>query len=339
MSSIIEVEQLSKRFGDTTALDDVSLEVRQGTVLGLLGPNGAGKTTTIRVLATLLAADAGRAMVGGFDVVTEPDRVRSLIALTGQYAAVDEKLTGTENLEMVGRLLGYTKSAAAARSVELLDRFGLSDAGDRLVVTYSGGMRRRVDLAVSLVGRPQVLFLDEPTTGLDPSSRLQLWDIVRELVAEGTTLLLTTQYLEEADELADRIVVIDHGAVIAEGTGDELKDRVGGRSLEIELVDGSQLGAASELLRHRTNRTPQLNEAARLVSMPIGHDTDLAASLVAELNSASIGIADFRFRQPSLDQVFLAFTGHTTDRPNGSVEPPSHDGISTTRHDTETASL
>ncbi|MEM9518806.1 MAG: ATP-binding cassette domain-containing protein [Actinomycetota bacterium] len=328
MTTIIEVEGLSKRFGDTLALNNVSLKVQQGTVLGLLGPNGAGKTTTIRVLATLLAADAGRARVGGFDVETEPDQVRSLIALTGQYAAVDEKLSGTENLEMVGRLLGYKKAAAAARAAELLERFGLSDAGDRLVGTYSGGMRRRVDLAVSLVGNPLVLFLDEPTTGLDPSSRVQLWDIVRELVADGTTLLLTTQYLEEADELADRIVVIDHGAVIAEGTGDELKDRVGGRSLEIELVHAAQLTTAAELLQQRTNRRPQLDEEARLISLPVGYDTDLAASLIAQLSSASIGITDFRFHRPTLDQVFLALTGNPTDQPTATSTPETETAAS-----------
>ena len=321
MGTIIEVEGLSKRFGDMVALDEVSLEVQQGTVLGLLGPNGAGKTTTIRVLATLLAPDAGWARIGGFDVASEPDEVRSLIALTGQYAAVDEKLSGAENLEMVGRLLGYNKSDAATRAVELLARFALSDAGDRLVGTYSGGMRRRVDLAVSLVANPKVLFLDEPTTGLDPSSRLQLWDIVRELVADGTTLLLTTQYLEEADELADRIVVIDHGAVIAEGTGNELKDRVGGRSLEIELVHEGQLTAAADLVQQHTNRTPQLDDEARLISLPVGYDTDLAASLVAQLSGASIEINDFRFHRPTLDQVFLALTGKPTATATSETEP------------------
>ena len=321
MGTIIEVEGLSKRFGDMVALDEVSLEVQQGTVLGLLGPNGAGKTTTIRVLATLLAPDAGWARIGGFDVASEPDEVRSLIALTGQYAAVDEKLSGAENLEMVGRLLGYNKSDAATRAVELLARFALSDAGDRLVGTYSGGMRRRVDLAVSLVANPKVLFLDEPTTGLDPSSRLQLWDIVRELVADGTTLLLTTQYLEEADELADRIVVIDHGAVIAEGTGNELKDRVGGRSLEIELVHEGQLTAAADLVQQHTNRTPQLDDEARLISLPVGYDTDLAASLVAQLSGASIEINDFRFHRPTLDQVFLALTGNPTATATSETEP------------------
>ena len=236
-----------------------------------------------------------------------------MIGLTGQYAAVDEKLTGTENLEMVGRLLGYGKTAATARAGELLERFALSDAGDRLVGTYSGGMRRRVDLAVSLVGLPKVLFLDEPTTGLDPPSRLQLWDIVRELVDGGTTLLLTTQYLAEADELADRIVVIDRGSVIEEGTGVELKDRIGGRSLEIELIDGAQLDTAASIVRSRSGELPHIDVAARRLSVSVGSDTDLATQIVAALSGASIFIEDFGFHRPTLDEVFLAVTGHRTD--------------------------
>ena len=244
MTPIIEVEDLHKRFGQTQALAGVSLSVEPGTVLGLLGPNGAGKTTTVRVLATLLKPDSGRATVAGYDVVTQADEVRTVIGLTGQYAAVDEKLTGHENLWMVGRLLGMNKAQAHQRADELLERFRLSDAGDRQVRTYSGGMRRRVDLAVSLVGRPSVLFLDEPTTGLDPVSRFEMWDVTRELLADGTTVLLTTQYLEEADELADRIVVIDKGAVIAEGTADELKDRTGGRNLDVTLRHAAAVESA-----------------------------------------------------------------------------------------------
>ncbi len=329
MRSLIEVEHLYKRFDDTVALDDVTFAVEEGTVLGLLGPNGAGKTTTIRILATLLAPDAGTARIDGVDAATDPDRVRSMIGLTGQYAAVDEKLTGFENLEMVARLLGCTKPAATARAAELLERFDLSHAGDRLVGTYSGGMRRRVDLAVSLVGRPTVLFLDEPTTGLDPPSRLQLWDIVNELVDGGTTLLLTTQYLEEADELADRIVVIDRGAVIADGTGIELKDRVGGRRLEIELFDRAQLDAAANLIRNRSAQLPHVDVASRRLSVPIGSDTDLATELIGSLRTASIVLEDFGFHRPTLDEVFLAVTGHTTDADDVTTGPAgahrSHD--------------
>lgn len=325
MPSIIEVEDLAKRFGDTAALDDVSLEVEQGSVLGLLGPNGAGKTTTIRVLATLLTPDGGRARVGGVDVLGDPSRVRSMIGLTGQYAAVDERLTGAENLTMVARLLGYRKRVAKVRAGELLERFGLSDASDRLVGTYSGGMRRRVDLAVSLVGQPSVLFLDEPTTGLDPSSRLQLWEIVRELVAGGTTLLLTTQYLEEADELADRIVVIDRGSVIAEGTGDQLKARVGGRTLAVTLADSSQITLAGDLVQRSCGERPRLDADAGVVSIPVGADTALASRLVAEFSEASIPIDDFGFRRPTLDHVFLALTGHTADSSTETDASPNTD--------------
>ena len=309
-SPIIVVDDVHKRFGETQALDGVSLSVDQGTVLGLLGPNGAGKTTTVRVLATLLRPDSGSAAVAGFDVRSQADEVRSVIGLTGQYAAVDEKLTGHENLWMVGRLLGMSKADAHRRADELLERFSLSDAGDRQVRTYSGGMRRRVDLAVSLVGRPRVLFLDEPTTGLDPASRLELWDIARELVADGTTVLLTTQYLEEADELADRIVVIDRGKVVAEGTADELKDQTRGRVLQVEVADRTRLDEARDVL---TRMAPpegiHVDAATRSVSVPVGTDTALAASAIAVLSSAGIEIADFTLERPSLDDVFLELTG------------------------------
>ncbi len=311
---IIVVDDVHKRFGETRALDGVSLSVDQGTVLGLLGPNGAGKTTTVRVLATLLRPDSGSAAVAGFDVRRQADEVRSVIGLTGQYAAVDEKLTGHENLWMVGRLLGMSRADAHQRAEELLERFSLSDAGDRQVRTYSGGMRRRVDLAVSLVGRPRVLFLDEPTTGLDPASRLELWDIARELVADGTTVLLTTQYLEEADELADRIVVIDRGKVVAEGTADELKDQTRGRVLQVEVADRTRLDEAREVLaRMAPPEDIHVDTSTRSVSVAVGTDTALAASAIAVLSSAGVEIADFTLERPSLDDVFLELTGSSAD--------------------------
>ena len=311
MAPIILVEDLHKRFGETQALAGISFSVEPGTVLGLLGPNGAGKTTAVRVLATLLTADQGRATVAGFDVHSQADQVRSVIGLTGQYAAVDEKLTGAENLRMVGQLLGMTKTEALARARELLGRFDLADAGDRQVGTYSGGMRRRVDLATSLVGRPRVLFLDEPTTGLDPASRLEVCDIARELVADGTTVLLTTQYLEEADELADRIVVIDHGRVIEAGTADELKDRTGGRTLHIEVLDPAGLAAAAATIAELAPTPPEVDQATRTITVAVGTDTELAATAITRLNAAGIHIDDFRLERPSLDDVFLTLTGHT----------------------------
>jgi len=313
MTAIIQVDDLHKSFGDTHALAGVSLSVDEGTVLGLLGPNGAGKTTAVRVLTTLLKADSGTATVGGFDVATQANQVRSIIGLTGQYAAVDEKLTGAENLRMVGQLLGMDKAHAGRRAAELLQRFELADAADRQVGTYSGGMRRRVDLAVSLVGRPRILFLDEPTTGLDPASRLELWAIARELVADGTTVLLTTQYLEEADELADRIVVIDHGRVIEEGTADELKDRTGGRSLEIEFTSRDDLEPASRILAGLAPGTQvQRDDAQNTLSLGVDQDTALAARVIASLSDSGLSIEDFHMARPSLDDVFLALTGHST---------------------------
>ncbi len=310
MPPIIEVQDLHKHFGDNHAVDGVSFTVDEGSVLGLLGPNGAGKTTTVRMLATLLTPDSGSARVAGRDVVREANAVRSTIGLTGQYAAVDEKLTGKENLWMVARLLGMSSEGATYRANELLERFALTEAADREVATYSGGMRRRADLAVSLVGSPRVLFLDEPTTGLDPSSRLSLWEITRELVEEGTTVLLTTQYLEEADELADRIVVIDHGAVIAEGTSGELKDQTGGRSLVVEIHDPEQLDRAVRLLAECPDcPEPTRDEQRHTVVLPVEDDTAVAARAIAILAEGSVDIADFHLERPSLDDVFLSLTG------------------------------
>lgn len=307
---MIAVHDLHKSFGETAAVAGVSLEVPPGTVLGLLGPNGAGKTTVVRMLATLLLADSGSATIAGHDVVSEASAVRSIIGLTGQYAAVDEKLTGSENLSMVARLLGYSKRDAAARATELLERFSLTDAGDRPVSTYSGGMRRRTDLAVSLVGRPEVLFLDEPTTGLDPASRLQLWSIIRELVADGTTVLLTTQYLEEADELADRIVVIDKGMVIAEGTSDELKDETGGRHLSVQFDSVDDLRSARMVLCDiAALEEMTCDEPTRSLRMSVGRDPALAARSIAALNDTGLNLADFRLERPSLDDVFMSLTG------------------------------
>ena len=324
---MIEVDDLHKRFGTTQALSGVSFDVETGTVLGLLGPNGAGKTTAVRVLATLLQADRGRARIDGHDVVADADTVRSIIGLTGQYAAVDEKLTGSENLELVGRLLGMRGERARARARELLERFDLAEASDRQVGTYSGGMRRRADLAVSLVGRPRVLFLDEPTTGLDPASRVGLWSIIRELVADGTTVLLTTQYLEEADQLADRIVVIDHGTVIEEGTANELKDRTGSRTLQVQVAEDHELEPArSVLCGLAPPEGVQVDAAIRTISLPVGTDTSLASHAIAGLSDAGIDIVDFHMGRPSLDDVFLSLTGSGTDSPTAGSDDASPGG-------------
>ena len=306
----IEATGLGKAFGDTWAVDGVDLAVRRGSVYGVLGPNGAGKTTTIRMLATLLRPDRGKALVLGHDIVEEAAAVRAAVSLTGQLASVDEDLTGRENLVLLGRLLGLRRADAKARATELLEAFGLADAAGRLVKHYSGGMRRRLDIAASIVVTPELMFLDEPTTGLDPRSRNQVWDIIRALVAEGTTILLCTQYLEEADQLADGIAVIDHGKVIAEGTPGQLKASVGSGTLKVRLIDPKQRDSAVGILERRLGHSVTLepDPAALSAACP---NADRGAEALAELTGAGVRIADFAVGQPSLDEVFLALTGRT----------------------------
>ncbi|MEV0663645.1 ATP-binding cassette domain-containing protein [Actinomadura luteofluorescens] len=309
MDEVIRAEGLRKRFGDTKALDGVDITARRGTVLGVLGPNGAGKTTAVRVLATLLKPDAGRAEVGGYDVVKDAVRVRAKVGLTGQYASVDEELTGFENLVMIARLLDFGRAEAKARARGLLDRFRLTDAGGRAVKTYSGGMRRRLDLAASLINHPEIIFLDEPTTGLDPRARNEVWDTVRDVVAEGATVLLTTQYLEEADALADRIAVFDHGRVIAEGTSDDLKGRIGRQTLVVRAAEPFRTAQLTAIVAELTGERPEVQEASGLVTAPV-HDPRLLSVLVRRLDEASIVAAELALRMPSLDEVFLTLTGH-----------------------------
>jgi ABC-2 type transport system ATP-binding protein len=309
--TIIRTERLERRFGEVEALKGIDLEVEAGTVLGMLGPNGAGKTTSVRILTTLLLPSGGRAEVDGLDVVADAEELRYRIGLAGQSAAVDENLTGFENLEMVGRLYGLPKAEAKRRSGETLERFGLSDAGDRPAKTYSGGMRRRLDVASSLVGRPDVLFLDEPTTGLDPRSRVDVWAYIRELQAEGTTILLTTQYLEEADQLADKITVIDVGEVIAEGTSDQLKDRIGGEVLELTLEDTAQTWAAAEAIKGLGTGEANVDVDEGRIRLPVG--TEGAAALrdsTRRLDEQKIRLAGFAVHRPTLDDVFMSLTGH-----------------------------
>jgi len=328
----VRVRDLHKRFGSTHALAGVDLEVREGTILGLLGPNGAGKTTLVRVLATLLRPDAGSAEIFGVDVVADPGAVRGLMGLTGQFAAVDELLTGRENLLMFGRLFGLSATEARRRGDELLERFDLADAAGRPARTYSGGMRRRLDLASSLLTRPRILFLDEPTTGLDPRSRNQIWDAARDLVREGTTLLLTTQYLEEADQLADRIVVIDHGRVIAQGTGGELKDRVGGQLLEVELGDPADRDRAQRVLATVGCGQPQLSERADRLSLPAPQNDGLGLleNAAGALREAGLSISDLGLRRPTLDDVFLQLTGKAPTENEAS--PAEANGSSASGH-------
>jgi len=310
MTYAVAAEGLVKRYGKTTALDGVDLTVRPGTVLGMLGPNGAGKTTAVRVLTTLVRADEGHATVGGFDVVRDADKVRALIGLTGQYAAVDEDLTGFENLLLIGRLLELPRRAAKARATELLTRFDLSDAARRSVKTYSGGMRRRLDLAASLVSRPEILFLDEPTTGLDPRSRGEVWQMVRELVADGVTVLLTTQYLDEADRLANEIAVVDHGRVIATGTPAELKAKVGGQTLDVRPTELTDLDRVSAIVESVVGVKPSGHaDDAGLLSVPVD-DEDAFPAVVQRLKQEQIRVTELALRLASLDEVFLALTGH-----------------------------
>ena len=304
-------EGLVKEFGSVRALDGLDLVVPRGKVVGLLGPNGAGKTTTVRILATLLAPTAGHATVAGYDVVRDPDEVRRSIGLTGQYAAVDEYLTGRENLRMFGDLYHLAPAYVRSRSQELLEAFDLVDAADRPAKTYSGGMRRRLDLASSLIAKPSILFLDEPTTGLDPRSRIGMWDVIKERVADGTTVLLTTQYLEEADQLADDIVVIDHGRVIAHGTSSELKDAIGGDRIEIALADAGALTSAVAAVRGIANGEPTVEGLT--VSAPVSGGSTVLVDAIRALDSQGVQVTDLTLRRPTLDDVFLSLTGHAAE--------------------------
>jgi ABC-2 type transport system ATP-binding protein len=307
------VKVYRSRKSEVRALDGVDLTVDEGTVLGLLGPNGAGKTTTVRILSTLLRPDSGHATVAGYDVVRQAQELRHVIGLSGQFSAVDENLTGRENLWMFGRLYQLPSGESHRRADELLEQFDLVEAADRTVKTYSGGMRRRLDLASALIGRPHLLFLDEPTTGLDPRSRLGMWDVIRSLVREGTTLLLTTQYLEEADELADTIAVVDHGRIIARGTADELKSQVGGERIEVVVHDRDAIARASDVLTRDTHGAPALDEHTRKLTVPATGGATTLMQVVRDLDEADIAIDDVALRRPTLDDVFLALTGRVAE--------------------------
>jgi len=327
----ITAEGLTKiyktRKAEVRALDGLDLEVNEGTVLGLLGPNGAGKTTTVRILATLLKPDSGRATVLGYDVVNDAQALRHVVGLSGQYAAVDENLTGAENLWMFGRLYQMPTSTAKARATELLDQFELDAAADRVVKTYSGGMRRRLDLAAALIGRPRLLFLDEPTTGLDPRGRMGMWDVIRTLVRDGTTLLLTTQYLEEADELADLIAVVDHGKIIARGTADDLKSQVGGERVEVVVHDPSRLEDAREVVGRCCVANPSVDQHTRRLTAPTEGGAQQLVTIIRSLDEAGIAIDDIGLRRPTLDDVFLSLTGHAAEE----IEPEDERVPSSTR--------
>ncbi|MBL1081269.1 ATP-binding cassette domain-containing protein [Streptomyces actinomycinicus] len=313
MPGAIYAEGLVKTFGDVRALDGVDLDVPEGTVLGLLGPNGAGKTTTVRCLTTLLRPDSGKAVVAGVDVLRHPDAVRRSIGLSGQFAAVDEYLTGRENLQMVGQLYQMKAKAARTRAAELLEQFNLADAADRPAKTYSGGMRRRLDLAAALVVSPPVMFMDEPTTGLDPRNRQQLWEVIKRLVSGGTTLLLTTQYLEEADHLAHDIAVVDHGKVIAKGTSDQLKARTGGERVEVVVHERDHMATAAEVLRGFGKGDTTVEDHTRKLTVPVTGGAKLLAEIIRELDTRGIEIDDIGLRRPTLDDVFLSLTGHTAE--------------------------
>ncbi|MFF9895509.1 ATP-binding cassette domain-containing protein [Streptomyces longispororuber] len=313
MPGAIYAEGLVKTFGDVRALDGVDLDVPEGTVLGLLGPNGAGKTTAVRCLTTLLTPDSGRAVVAGIDVLKHPNEVRRSIGLSGQFAAVDEYLTGRENLQMVGQLYQMPARQAKARAAELLERFRLTDAADRPSKTYSGGMRRRLDLAAALVVSPPVMFMDEPTTGLDPRNRQALWEVIQELVSGGTTLLLTTQYLEEADHLAHDICVIDHGRVIARGTSDQLKARTGGERVEVVVHDRDRIAAATQVLAGFGKGETAVDQHTRKLTVPVTGGAKLLAEVIRELDARGIEIDDIGLRRPTLDDVFISLTGHVAE--------------------------
>lgn len=336
MPGAIYAEGLVKTFGDVKALDGVDLDVPEGTVLGLLGPNGAGKTTTVRCLTTLLRPDSGKAVVAGLDVLKHPNEVRRSIGLSGQFAAVDEYLTGRENLQMVGQLYQMKAKAAKVRAEQLLDQFNLADAADRPAKTYSGGMRRRLDLAAALVVSPPVMFMDEPTTGLDPRNRQMLWEVIKQLVAGGTTLLLTTQYLEEADHLAHDIAVVDHGRVIARGTSDQLKARTGGERVEVVVHEREHIPTASEVLRGFGKGDTTVEEHTRKLTVPVTGGAKLLAEVIRELDTRGIEIDDIGLRRPTLDDVFLSLTGHVAeakDEDNGDSGADAKDR----KHKKETA--